>query len=77
MPSSLDAVVDRAADILERVSAEVDQVSREIFERSFCATSMVSSFSSMTLFTAVAIWLATWARNWVSAWLKAQYPVRS
>jgi magnesium transporter len=28
----LDAVVDRAADILERIGAEVDQVSREIFE---------------------------------------------
>ena len=28
----LDAVVDRAADILERISAEVDQVSHDIFE---------------------------------------------
>jgi magnesium transporter len=28
----LDAVVDRAADILERIGAEVDQVSRDIFE---------------------------------------------
>jgi magnesium transporter len=28
----LDAVVDRAADILERISMEVDQVSRDIFE---------------------------------------------
>ena len=28
----LDAVIDRAADILERVGAEVDQVSRRIFE---------------------------------------------
>ncbi len=28
----LDAVIDRAADILERVSAEVDVVSRQIFE---------------------------------------------
>jgi magnesium transporter len=28
----LDAVIDRAADILERISVEVDQVSRDIFE---------------------------------------------
>jgi magnesium transporter len=28
----LDAVIDRAADILERIAAEVDQVSRGIFE---------------------------------------------
>ena len=28
----LDAVIDRAADILERIGAEVDQVSHEIFE---------------------------------------------
>jgi magnesium transporter len=28
----LDAVVDRAADILERVGVEIDQVSRDIFE---------------------------------------------
>jgi magnesium transporter len=28
----LDAVVDRSADILERISAEVDQISRTIFE---------------------------------------------
>ena len=28
----LDAVVDRAADILEKIGADVDQVSREIFE---------------------------------------------
>jgi magnesium transporter len=28
----LDAVIDRAADILERIGAEVDQVSRNIFE---------------------------------------------
>ena len=28
----LDAVIDRAADILERIGAEVDQVSRSIFE---------------------------------------------
>jgi magnesium transporter len=28
----LDAVIDRAADILERISAEVDDVSRRIFE---------------------------------------------
>jgi magnesium transporter len=28
----LDAVIDRAADILEKIGAEVDQVSRDIFE---------------------------------------------
>src|SRR5437660_7250050 len=28
----LDAIIDRAADILERIGAEVDQVSHEIFE---------------------------------------------
>ena len=28
----LDAVIDRSADILERISAEVDQISRTIFE---------------------------------------------
>jgi magnesium transporter len=32
MMDLLDAVVDRAADILERTSAEVDQVSHDIFE---------------------------------------------
>jgi len=29
----LDAVIDRAADILERIGADVDQVSRDIFEQ--------------------------------------------
>ena len=28
----LDAVIDRSADILERIGAEVDQVSHDIFE---------------------------------------------
>jgi len=28
----LDAVIDRSADILERIGAEVDQISRSIFE---------------------------------------------
>src|SRR6266516_430909 len=28
----LDAIIDRAADILERIGAEVDQISRDIFE---------------------------------------------
>jgi magnesium transporter len=32
MMELLDAVIDRAADILERIGAEVDQVSHEIFE---------------------------------------------
>src|SRR4030095_776357 len=29
----LDAVIDRAADILERIGAEVDQISHDIFEQ--------------------------------------------
>jgi magnesium transporter len=32
MMELLDAVIDRAADILERIGGDVDQVSREIFE---------------------------------------------
>jgi magnesium transporter len=32
MMDLLDAVIDRSADILERIGAEMDQVSREIFE---------------------------------------------
>jgi magnesium transporter len=32
MMELLDAVIDRAADILERISADVDQVSHDIFE---------------------------------------------
>ncbi len=32
MMDILDAVIDRAADILERIGADVDQVSRDIFE---------------------------------------------
>jgi magnesium transporter len=32
MMDLLDAIIDRAADILERISAEVDQVSHDIFE---------------------------------------------
>lgn len=33
MMDLLDAVIDRAADILEKIGADVDQVSHEIFER--------------------------------------------
>ncbi len=33
MMDLLDAVIDRAADILERVGAEVDQVSRKVFDQ--------------------------------------------
>src|SRR3954470_18307432 len=33
MMDLLDAVIDRAADILERISADVDNVSHEIFEQ--------------------------------------------
>src|SRR3954463_2872447 len=32
MMELLDAVIDRSADILERISSEIDQVSHEIFE---------------------------------------------
>jgi magnesium transporter len=32
MMDMLDAIIDRAADILEKISADVDQMSREIFE---------------------------------------------
>ena len=32
MMDLLDAVIDRAADILERIGADVDQVSHDIFE---------------------------------------------
>src|SRR5215470_9586097 len=32
MMDLLDAVIDRAADILERIGAEVDQISHDIFE---------------------------------------------
>jgi magnesium transporter len=32
MMDILDAIIDRSADILERIGADVDQVSREIFE---------------------------------------------
>jgi magnesium transporter len=32
MLDMLDAIIDRAADILEKISADVEQVSREIFE---------------------------------------------
>src|SRR3981081_2063128 len=38
MMELLDAVIDRSADILERISAEVDLVSHEIFEPEGSAT---------------------------------------
>ncbi len=40
MMELLDAVIDRSADILERIGAEVDQVSHEIFEPEGTATDL-------------------------------------
>jgi magnesium transporter len=45
MMELLDAIIDRAADILERVSAEVDGVSHEIFESA--ATSSTRGFQKL------------------------------
>jgi magnesium transporter len=43
----LDAVIDRAADILERIGTEVDQVSREIFESEESATERSKSYRAI------------------------------
>jgi magnesium transporter len=43
----LDAVIDRAADILERIGTEVDQVSREIFESEESATERSKSYRTI------------------------------
>ena len=39
----LDAIVDRAADILERISAEVDRISQTIFTSSISSASLRAS----------------------------------
>ena len=43
----LDAVVDRAADILERIGAEVDQVSHDIFEPAGSAADRARSYNDI------------------------------
>jgi magnesium transporter len=43
----LDAVIDRAADILERIGVEVDQVSREIFESEESAAERSQSYRNI------------------------------
>jgi magnesium transporter len=43
----LDAVVDRAADILERIGAEVDQVSHDIFEPPGTAADRARSYNDI------------------------------
>jgi magnesium transporter len=43
----LDAVIDRAADILERIGAEVDQVSRDIFEPEGPSTERSRSYNEI------------------------------
>jgi magnesium transporter len=43
----LDAVVDRAADILERIGAEVDQVSHDIFEPTGSAADRSRSYNDI------------------------------
>jgi magnesium transporter len=47
MMELLDAVIDRAADILERIGAEVDQVSRDIFEGSRAGTDRSRSYNEI------------------------------
>jgi magnesium transporter len=43
----LDAVIDRAADILERIGAEVDQVSHDIFEPEEGRTDRTRSYNQI------------------------------
>ena len=43
----LDAVIDRAADILERIGADVDQVSHEIFEPEQSTTSSARNYRAI------------------------------
>lgn len=43
----LDAIVDRAADVLERVSSEIDIVSQRIFERGAHATDASRSYKEI------------------------------
>jgi magnesium transporter len=43
----LDAVIDRAADILERIGSEVDQISRDIFEPTEERTDRTRSYNQI------------------------------
>jgi magnesium transporter len=43
----LDAVIDRAADILERIGAEVDQVSHDIFEPAGTAADRARAYNNI------------------------------
>ena len=43
----LDAVIDRAADILERIGSEVDQVSRDIFEPEGASADRTRSYNEI------------------------------
>ena len=43
----LDAIIDRAADILERIAAEVDLVSRRIFERRTARSDQRQSYQAI------------------------------
>jgi magnesium transporter len=47
MMEILDAVIDRAADILERIGAEVDQVSHDIFDPAGSATDRSMSYNDI------------------------------
>jgi magnesium transporter len=43
----LDAIIDRAADILERIGAEVDRVSQSVFERNTAAGETQGSYQEI------------------------------
>src|SRR5215217_3853229 len=47
MMELLDAVIDRSADILERIGSEVDQVSHEIFEPTGSAADRARSYNEI------------------------------
>jgi magnesium transporter len=47
MMELLDAVIDRSADILERISSEIDQVSHEIFEPEGTATDHTRGYNEI------------------------------
>ena len=47
MMDLLDAVIDRAADILERVGVEVDQVSHDIFEPEYARADRTRSYNQI------------------------------
>ena len=49
MMDLLDAVIDRAADILEKVAADVDSMSREIFDQANTGFTRAQSYNSIFL----------------------------